>query len=131
MATVKRFEDFEIWKEARRLSKEIILLSKKTDLKLDFKLKDQIKDSAGSVMDNIAEGFERSGNGEFKQFLAVAKGSSGETRSQLYRVFDNDYIDEEKLNILVAEYEKLNVKIHNFIVYLNNTDFKGTKFIKT
>lgn len=131
MATVKRFEDLEIWKEARRLSKEIILLSKKTDLKLDFKLKDQIKDSAGSVMDNIAEGFERSGNGEFKQFLAVAKGSSGETRSQLYRVFDNDYIDEEKLNILVAKYEKLNVKIHNFIVYLNNTDFKGTKFIKT
>ncbi|WP_276978347.1 four helix bundle protein, partial [Flavobacterium filum] len=44
MATVKRFEDLEIWKEARRLSKEIILLSKKTDLKLDFKLKDQIKD---------------------------------------------------------------------------------------
>ena len=101
---------------SQKLCKEIILLSKTTDLKHDFKLKDQIKDSAGSVMDNIAEGFERSGNGEFKQFLAVAKGSSDETRSQLYRVFDNDYINEEKLNVLVAEYEKLNVKIHNFIV---------------
>ena len=75
MATIKRFEDLEIWQESRRLSKEIILLSKTTDLKTDFKLKGQIKSSSGSVMDNIAEGFERNGNGEFKQFLSVAKGS--------------------------------------------------------
>lgn len=130
MATIKRFEDLEIWQESRRLSKEIILLSKITNLKTDFKLKGQIKSSSGSVMDNIAEGFERNGNGEFKQFLSVAKGSAGESRSQLYRVFDNDYITEEKLNLLVADYEKLSIKIHNFITYLNNNDFKGTKFIK-
>ena len=131
MATIKRFEDLEIWQESRRLSKEIILLSKTTDLRSDYKLKDQIKGSSGSVMDNIAEGFERNGNGEFKQFLSIAKGSAGETRSQLYRIFDNDYILEEKLNILVADYEKLSIKIHNFITYLNNNDFKGTKFINT
>jgi four helix bundle protein len=130
MATIKRFEDLEIWQESRRLSREIILLSKTTDLKTDFKLKGQIKSSSGSVMDNIAEGFERNGNGEFKQFLSVAKGSAGESRSQLYRVFDNDYISEEKLNLLVADYEKLSIKIHNFITYLNNNDFKGTNFIR-
>lgn len=129
MATIKRFEDLEIWREARRLSKEIILISKSTDLNKDFKLRDQIKGSSGSVMDNIAEGFERNGNGEFRQFLSIAKGSAGETRSQLYRVFDNDYIEEQKLNNLVSEYEKLSVKIHNFITYLNKNDFKGTKFI--
>lgn len=129
MATVKRFEDLEIWIEARRLSKEIILISKTTELNKDFKLKDQIKGSSGSVMDNIAEGFERNGNGEFRQFLSVAKGSAGETRSQLYRVFDNEYIDEQKLNNLVSEYEKLSIKIHNFITYLNKNDFKGTKYI--
>lgn len=131
MATIKRFEDLEIWIDARRLSKEIILISKSTELIKDFKLKQQIKDSSSSVMDNIAEGFERNGNGEFRQFLSIAKGSAGETRSQLYRVFDNDYIDEQKLTILVSEYEKLSIKIHNFITYLNKNDFKGTKFIES
>ena len=129
MATIKRFEDLEIWQDARRLSKEIIFISKNTDLNKDFKFNAQIKDSSGSVMDNIAEGFERNGNIEFRQFLSIAKGSAGETRSQLYRVFDNDYINEEKLNYLVIEYEKLSVKIHNIITYLNKKDFKGTKFI--
>ena len=129
MATIKRFEDLEIWQDARRLSKEIIFISKNTDLNKDFKFNAQIKDSSGSVMDNIAEGFERNGNIEFRQFLSIAKGSAGETRSQLYRVFDNDYINEEKLNYLVIEYEKLSVKIHNFITNQKKKDFKGTKFI--
>lgn len=130
MATVKRFEDLEIWQEARRLSKEIIIISKTTELKTDYKFKEQIKGSSGSVMDNIAEGFERDGNIEFRQFLSVAKGSAGETRSQVYRLFDNDYINEEQQKLLVSDYEKLSIKIHNFITYLNKKDFKGTKFIK-
>jgi four helix bundle protein len=78
MATVKRFEDLEIWKESRKLSKEIIKIVQTTDLNKDFKLKDQIKGSSGSVMDNIVEGFERNGNAEFKQFLSIEKGSACE-----------------------------------------------------
>ena len=128
MATIRRFEDLEIWQDARRLSKEIIIISKETDLKTDFRLRDQVKASSGSVMDNVAEGFERNGNLEFRQFLSIAKGSAGETRSQLYRIFDNDYINQEKLDFLVSEYEKLSGKINNFITYLNKNDFKGTKF---
>jgi four helix bundle protein len=94
MATIEKFEDLDIWKEARLLSKEIILLSRNTELKNDYRLRDQIKGASGSVMDNIAEGFERDGNLEFRQFLSIAKGSAGESRSQLYRVFDSDYISE-------------------------------------
>jgi four helix bundle protein len=66
MATIERFEDLDIWKEARLLSKEIIQLSKNTELKTDYKLRDQIKNASGSVMDSIAEGFERDGNLEFR-----------------------------------------------------------------
>ncbi len=128
MATINRFEDLEIWQEARRLAKEIHILSVETDLKTDLKLKGQIKDSSGSVMDNIAEGFERDGNMEFRQFLSIAKGSAGETRSQLYRVYDCEYIDIQKFETLKMDYEKLSGRISNFITYLNKKDFKGNKF---
>ncbi|RRJ88921.1 four helix bundle protein [Paenimyroides tangerinum] len=128
MATIKRFEDLDIWQEARKLSKEIIDIAVTTDLKTDFKFKEQIKSSAGSVMDNIAEGFERNGNLEFRQFLSIAKGSAGETRSQIYRLFDSKYIDQIQMVKLIEDYEKLSGKISNFISYLNKNDFKGTKF---
>lgn len=128
MATIRKFEDLEIWQEARRLAKEIHIISMESDLKSDFRFRDQIKASSGSVMDNIAEGFERNGNLEFRQFLSVVKGSAGETRSQLYRTLDFGYITVEKFNTLRESYENLSGKINNFITYLNNKDFKGTKF---
>ena len=128
MATINKFEDLEIWQEARKLAKEIYLISKETDLKTDFRLKDQIKASSGSVMDNIAEGFERDGNLEFRQFLSIEKGSAGEYKSQFYRLLDYEYISEDKFIDLKTKYENLSGKIKNFITYLNKKDFKGNKF---
>ncbi|WP_396197539.1 four helix bundle protein [Flavobacterium sp.] len=128
MATITQFEDLEIWQEARKLAKEVFILSKETDLKTDFRFKEQIKASSGSVMDNIAEGFERDGNLEFRQFLSIAKGSAGETRSQIYRLYDCEYISEEQFKDLKNKYENLSGKIKNFITYLNKKNFKGNKF---
>jgi four helix bundle protein len=73
MATIKKFEDLEIWQFARRLNKEVCPILNSLYETRNFKLKDQLDASAGSVMDNIAEGFERDGNREFTQFLAISK----------------------------------------------------------
>ena len=78
MATIKRFEDLEIWQLARIQCSDFDKLVESTALSRDFELRNQMNASSGSVMNCIAEGFERSGNSEFKNFLLLAKGSNGE-----------------------------------------------------
>jgi four helix bundle protein len=114
MATIKKFEGPEIWQLSRKLNKEIYPLLTYFDEQRSFKPKNQLDGAAGSVMDNIAEGFERDGNREFIQFLAVSKGSLGEVKSQLYRAFDREPIDESKLNTLQTDCSILGDKIGRF-----------------
>ena len=128
MATVDRFEDLEIWQEARRLFKIIYKITEETNLKNDYKLRNQIRSSSGSIMDNIAEGFERGGNVEFRQFLSIAKGSAGETRSQIYRIYDCNYISSDAKNTLIKDFEDLSRRIAGLTNYLNRKNFKGIKF---
>jgi four helix bundle protein len=88
---IERFEDLEIWKDGRELCKYLFSLTSRDPFNKDYKLRDQIMASSGSVMDNTTEGFEREGSKEFVQFLSMAKGSCGECRSQSYRAFDFQY----------------------------------------
>jgi four helix bundle protein len=124
MATVRRFEELEIWKMAREQAKEIFLLTKQTEFAKDFALIRQINAASGSVMDNIAEGFERFTNKEFGQFLIIAKGSNGEVRSQLYRAFDSGYISEEILKSRLDFSVMIGNKIKTFLDYLQSSKYK-------
>ena len=129
MSTIYRFEDLPLWQHSRSLCNRVFKIIEQSQIfKSDFKFRDQLRSSAGSVMDNIAEGFERSSRLEFVNFLGIAKGSAGEVRYQLYRSIDNNYIDRIEGLGLIDEYEKLSMEIAGFITYLNKSAIKGQKF---
>jgi four helix bundle protein len=125
---IKRFEDLEIWQEARELCKLVFKVTTKEPFCNDFKFRDQMRASSGSAMDNIAEGFDRGGNNEFHQFLSVSRGSCGEVRSQSYRAFDWEYISEIQFNELLERTDKLSRKTSNLMAHLKNSGRKGKKY---
>jgi four helix bundle protein len=127
MATIKSFEDIESWKLARELCKKTGRLIDDGRFKRSYRLIDQIDGSSGSVMDNIAEGFERGTRKEFITFLGYAKGSCGEYRSQLYRALDRDYISQPEFDELANQAKHVSSLIQKFIEYLNKTDVAGTR----
>lgn len=96
-----------------------------TPLAKDFELRNQMNGSSGSVMDNIAEGFERAGNIEFKNFLVIAKGSNGEFRSQLYRCLDRGYVLQEEFDSLYEKNNNISRKLMSFIQYLQHSSLTG------
>jgi four helix bundle protein len=128
MATIERFEQIISWQEARILNKNIGDLIDGGRFKKSFRLINQIEGSAGSIMDNIAEGFERGGNKEFIQFLYIANGSCGELRSQLYRAFDRSYITQKEFDDLSIHSMKISSLIPKLITYLENSPTKGAKY---
>ena len=122
------FEDLEVWKTARELTNRIYGITANGSFSKDYGLRDQIRRAAVSVMSNIAEGYERGGNQEFIQFLSIAKGSSGEVRSQLYVAMDQEYIDKRKSELLIDAFKKLSIMINNFMEYLKGSRLKGSKY---
>lgn len=130
MATFKKLDEIECWRLARELAKEIWKELNKETLAKDWGLKDQMNRSSGSIMDNIAEGYGRGGNREFIQFLAIARGSAEELKSQLCRCTDRNHLTKERAGKLYKDTIRVSIKISNFIDYLRISDHKGQKFKK-
>ncbi len=128
MATVKDFEELAIFQKARELSKRIYPVTNKDGFKSDYRFVQQIRAAAGSIMDNIAEGFERTGNKEFLNFLYIAKGSCGEVRSQLIRANDVGYLTPEEYEKLYNDCRILSASIMNFIKEIKASNITGAKY---
>lgn len=128
MATIERLEDLKVWQKARVLSSKVYPYTFKDPIKSDFRFKDQIRGTCGSIMDNIAEGFGRSGTNEFINSLGFAKGETDEIKSQLYRGLDNKYFTKEEFKILYSLANEITKMITRLMEYLNKCDIRGPKF---
>ena len=128
MSTFKSFEEIEAWQKARELTREIYAITHRDLFAKDFGLRDQIRRASVSILSNIAEGFERGGTNEFKQFLSIAKGSAGEVRCQLYVALDQHYIDSEIFNKLLARVTEVSKLIGGLMSYLRSTEIRGSKY---
>ena len=115
---VERFEQLEVWGTARRLTSMIYHATRQNEFARDFGLCDQIRRAAVSVMSNIAEGFERNSDKEFRRFLLIAKGSAGEVRSQLFVARDIGYLDEDTFHKLGHHCVEVSSMLAGLIRYL-------------
>lgn len=115
---IERFEDLKVWQYSRTLVSSIYGLTSNNSFSKDFGLKDQIQRASISIMNNIAEGFERDNNKEFIRFLTYSKGSAGEVRSLLYVAQDLKYISDEEFQNTYDLSVDIIKQIANFIKYL-------------
>lgn len=122
MATFQRFEDINAWKHGRALTREVYRISRQGAFAKDYALRDQMRRAAISVTSNIAEGFERDSEKAFLHFLAVAKGSAGEVRSQLYVALDEGYVDQETFDQLCELAASTMRQIGGLMSYLRGRD---------
>lgn len=127
---VQDFEDLRIYQQSRSLAKQVYQITKVGEFKTDYRSVQQIRASAGSVSDNIAEGFERQGTKEFKNFLIIAKGSCGELRSQINRAFDAEWIPEEIYKQMYADCRQLSIGINHLIQTLKTAEYEGSRYSK-
>jgi four helix bundle protein len=128
MSRIERFEDLVAWQKARELNREVYAASEAGLFGRDFALRVQIRKASVSVMANIAEGFERHGDREFKHFLSLARGSAGEVQSHLYAAVDAGFIAEPDFQRMYRRAEEVIRLINGLMKYLSSTELRGSKF---
>lgn len=126
----KSFEELPVWRKARVLVNSVYGLTGKESFSRDFSLVDQIRRASVSAMSNIAEGFERGSNAEFMHFLYIAKGSAGETRTQLYIALDQGYVTDAEFREASSLCRDVSGQLSGLIEYLKGARLKGEKFRK-
>ncbi len=128
MEKIKRFEDLEAFQKARALCKEIYQITSIEPFKSDYRFVQQIRAAAGSIMDNIAEGYERNGNKEFLNFLYISKGSCGEVRSQLLRAHDVGFLSDSQYEQLYNDTQEIGRKLFHLIQTIKQKRNPGCKY---
>ena len=125
-----QFEDLRVWKITRELAKSIYGVTRASVMSRDYALKDQMRRSAISSMSNIAEGYERDGNRELRQFLSIAKGSIGELRSQLYIALDAGYLVKSEADSLLERSRTISRMLSSLIESITRSGYKGRKLLR-
>ena len=124
----KSFEDIQSWKLSRILAKDVYLtFGRHSDRQITF-ITNQMLRSSGSIIDNIAEGFERGGNKEFLQYLWIAKASAGELRSQFYRAYDLQLISDDEFLDFKNRVEEISRVIYGLIKAIKESTITGQKY---
>jgi four helix bundle protein len=121
----KKFEDLPCWKKARELCQAISDLINQGEFRKDYSLRDQIWRAAGSIMDNIAEGFDDGSTREFIRFLGYSQRSCSEVQSQSYRALDCRYINQAQFDKVYELASECRKQIKGFRKYLRDYDSKG------
>ena len=119
MATVKSFEELEVWQLSRELVLDIYNMFGKHK---DFAFRDQIQRAAVSIMNNIAEGFERKTNNEFIRFLYYSKGSAGEVKSMLYLATDLEKINNDDFQKIYNKTSRISKMLFGLITSLQKVN---------
>jgi four helix bundle protein len=127
LGNYKRFEELPCWKKARELCQAVYELINLPGFRKDFGFRNQIWDAAGSVMDNIAEGFEDRSTKEFVKFLGYSQRSCSEVQSQLYRAIDCGYINKKQFESVYELTSECRKQIKGFRKYLRDYDSKKKK----
>lgn len=121
MAKIARFEDIQSWKLARQLTNRVYELSKRQPFRRDFGLTDQVRRASGSIMHNIAEGFDAGSDAEFIRFLRYTLRSATEVQSQLYIAKDQTYISQTEFDELYDLARQTKNTINGLIRYLSKS----------
>jgi four helix bundle protein len=125
VAVAKTFEELVIWQKARGLVGEIFDLCEQPPLRENWPVRNQLVSASLSIMNNIAEGFERGGNRELIFFLKQSKGSAGEVRSMLYVLLDRKWISGDRFGELRRQTLDIGAGIHGLIRHLQGSDYDG------